>query len=97
MMTRGNDTIATFKNSLQIHGCMTKIHTRQKRLLGITSLHRKHRYFFTNVEAKKGYRSFETKEKAANWAKDQGLDMKTHEIYELQNGKKFQVRPIPRQ
>lgn len=76
---------------------MAKIHTRAKRLLGTPSTSRKHRYWFTNVEAKKGHKSFTTKEKAADWAKENGLDMKAHEIYELQNGKKFQVRPVPRQ
>lgn len=76
---------------------MAKIHTRAKRLLGLLSTHRKHRFWFTNVEAKKGHKSFETKEKALAWAKEQGVDMKTHELYELQQGKKYQIRPIPRQ
>jgi hypothetical protein len=76
---------------------MAKIHTRVKRLLGILSTHRKHRYFFTNVIAKKGHKSFVSKELAVAWAKENSVDMKTHEIYELQNGRKFQVRPIPRQ
>ena len=76
---------------------MSKIHTRAKRLLGVLSTHRMHRYFFSNVVAKKGHRSFETKEKAHAWAKENNVDMKTHELYELQNGKKFQIRPIPRQ
>ena len=76
---------------------MAKIHTRAKRLLGILSTHRKHRYFFTNVEAKKGHKSFTDKAKALEYAKEQKIDTKTHELYELQNGKKFQWRPIPRQ
>ena len=76
---------------------MSKIHTRAKRLLGITSFHRKHRFWFTNVVAKKGYKSFTDKAKAKEWAKETGIDMKTHELHELQNGKKFQWRPLPRQ
>ncbi len=76
---------------------MAKIHTRAKRLLGILSTHRKHRYFFSNVEAKKGFRSFTDKDKAMAYAKEQGIDTKKYELYTLQNGKKFQWRPIPRQ
>jgi hypothetical protein len=76
---------------------MAKIHTRAKRLLGILSTHRKHRYFFTNVEAKKGYKSFTDKEKAQVWAKENKIDTKTHELHVLQNGKKFQWRPLPRE
>jgi hypothetical protein len=74
---------------------MAKIHTRQKRLRGITSFHRKHRFWFTNVVAKKGYRSFVSKENALAWAKENAVDMKTHEIHEL-SAKKFQVRPLQR-
>ena len=75
---------------------MAKIHTRAKRLLGITSFHRMHRYWFTNVVAKKGYRSFTDKAKAEAYAKENGIDMKTHVLYELQGGKKLQWRPKPR-
>ncbi|HIH24870.1 TPA: hypothetical protein HA251_07595 [Candidatus Woesearchaeota archaeon] len=71
---------------------MSKIHTRQKRLLGITSLHRMHRYFFTNVVAKKGAKSFTDKDKAHAWAKEQKLDTKKYELYELPSGKKWQWR-----
>jgi hypothetical protein len=76
---------------------MAKIHTRAKRLLGILSTHRKHKFFFTNVEAKKGAKSFTDKEKAQTWAKEQKLDTKKYELHELQNGKKFQWRVVPRQ
>jgi hypothetical protein len=76
---------------------MTKIHTRAKRLLGLLSTHRKHKFFFTNVVAKTGYKSFVSKEKAQEWAKENKIDTKKMELYELQNGKKFQWRPIPRQ
>ena len=71
---------------------MSKIHTRAKRLLGITSLHRKHRYFFTNVIAKKGAKSFTSKDKAEVWAKEHKLDTKKYVLHPLQNGKKFQWR-----
>jgi hypothetical protein len=74
---------------------MAKIHTRAKRLLGITSTQRKHRFYFTSVTAKKGHKSFDTKEKAMEWAKQNSVDMKTHEVHTLRT--KFQVRPIPRQ
>jgi hypothetical protein len=76
---------------------MVKIHTRRKRLMGITSLHRKHRYFFTNVTPKKGYKSFLTKEKAHAWAKEHSVDTAKLVLYELQQGKKFQWRPKPRE
>jgi hypothetical protein len=76
---------------------MAKIHTRVKRILGVLSTHRKHRYFFTNVTPKKGAKSFTDKEKAIAWAKEQGIDTKKYELYTLQNGKKFQWRPIPRE
>jgi hypothetical protein len=91
------ESTATFLNPWQIHNAMSKIHTRVKRLLGITSLHRKHRYFFSNVTAKKGAKSFTDKEKALAWAKEQGLDSKKFELHTLQNGKKFQWRAIPRE
>jgi hypothetical protein len=71
---------------------MTKIHTRVKRLLGITSFHRKHRYFFTNVIAKKGAKSFTDKDKAKAWAKEQKIDTAKYELYELPSGKKWQWR-----
>ena len=76
---------------------MSKIHTRAKRLLGVLSTHRMHRYFFTNVEAKKGAKSFTDKDKANAWAKETKLDMKKYELHELQNGKKFQWRLLARQ
>jgi len=91
------DRTATFLKDLRIHAGMTKIHARAKRLLGITSFHRKHRFWFTTVTPKKGAKSFMSKEKAQEWAKEQGLDVKTHELRELQNGKKFQWRPLPRE
>jgi hypothetical protein len=74
---------------------MAKIHTRQKRLLGITSFHRKHRYFFTNVIAKKGFKSFETEEKAKAWAKEN--DVKGMELYQTPKAKKWQWRPKVRE
>lgn len=76
---------------------MVKIHTRAKRLLGLRSFHRKHRFWFTKVEAKTGPKSFTTKEKAMAWAKENGIDTKKHVLYELQQGKKFQWRPQPRE
>jgi hypothetical protein len=76
---------------------MSKIHTRAKRLLGVLSTHRKHKFFFTNVVAKKGAKSFTDKAKAEAWAKENKLDMKKHELHELQNGKKFQWRTLFRQ
>ena len=75
---------------------MTKIHSRKKRLLGIRSLHRKHRYFFTNVTPKTGPKSFGSKETAMAYAKEHGVDTGTHVLYELQGGKKLQWRPKPR-
>ncbi len=76
---------------------MAKIHTRVKRIMGITSLHRKHRYFFTNVTPKKGAKSFTDKAKAQEWAKTRGIDTKKHELYELPSGKKWQWRVKPRE
>jgi hypothetical protein len=85
-----------FLKGFEIHRPMTKIHTRAKRLLGILSTHRKHKYFFTNVVAKKGAKSFTDKAKAEAWAKENKLDTKKYELYELQQGKKFQWRPLLR-
>ncbi len=70
---------------------MVKIHTRPKRLKGILSTHRMHRFWFTNVVAKKGPKSFTDKDKAHVWAKEQGLDS-SYELYELPSGKKWQWR-----
>jgi hypothetical protein len=89
-MPRG--TTATFLKNLRFSGNMAKIHTRQKRLKGITSLHRKHRYFFTNVVAKKGAKSFTDKAKAQAWGEEKGLDTKKYELYTLPSGKKWQWR-----
>jgi hypothetical protein len=76
---------------------MKKIHTRKKRILGILSTHRKHRYFFTNVTPKKGYRSFADKAKAEAWAKENKVDTSKMELFQTRKAKKWQWRPIGRE
>ncbi len=75
---------------------MAKVHTKAKRMKKIRSTTIKHRYFFTRVVAKKGAKSFLTKDAAHQWAKEQGLDTGTHVLHELPSGKKFQWRETPR-
>jgi hypothetical protein len=76
---------------------MKKVHTRKKRILGILSTHRKHRYYFTNVVAKKGYKSFSDKDKASAWAKENEVNTSKMELYQTRVGKKWQWRPVTRQ
>lgn len=73
---------------------MAKIHTAQKRRKGIRSTSRKHRFWFTNVIAKIGHKSFASEEQAQAWAKEH--DTTDMVLHELQNGKKYQWRPKPR-
>lgn len=75
---------------------MAKIHTAVKRRLGIRSTTRKHRFWFTNVVAKKGAKSFTDRTKAEEWAKEHELDMEQYVLHEMQGGKKFQWRENPR-
>ncbi len=75
---------------------MVKIHTRVKRIKGTPTRTRKHRFWFTNVVAKKGFKSFDDKAKAIAWAKETSVDQKTFELYELPSGKKWQWRPLAR-
>lgn len=74
---------------------MAKIHTAQKRRKGIRSTTRKHRFWFSNVEAKKGAKSFASREKAQEWAKENGVDTKEMVLHETRAGK-IQWRPKPR-
>ena len=75
---------------------MVKIHTAVKRRLGIRSTTRKHRFWFTRVVAKRGEKSFVTKEKAEAWAKEHKVDTKKMVLHPLQNGKKYQWRAKPK-
>ena len=49
---------------------MSKRHTAPKRRKGAPTTTRRHRYWFSNVVAKKGAKSFATREKAQAWAKE---------------------------
>ena len=50
---------------------MTKIHTREKRKLGLSTSH-KHKYVFIKCKAKVKPRSFKTEEAAHAYAKEHG-------------------------
>lgn len=76
---------------------MGKVHTKEKRRLGIRSTTRKHRYWFTKAETSNGPRSFRSTDAAEQWAKEQGLDTKELELHELQQGKKYQWRKKPKE
>ena len=70
---------------------MVKYHTRSKRRKGIRSTTRKHRFWFTHTERKKGPKSFTSLEKAEAWAKD-NIDQKKYRLHVTPTGK-LQWRP----
>ncbi len=69
---------------------MSKRHTTPKRKLDTPTTTRRHRYYFSNVEAKTGHKSFPTREAAEMWAKEHGT--KGLVLHETLAGK-IQLRP----
>jgi len=76
---------------------MSKRHTTPKRKKDTPTTTRKHRFYFSNVVAKTGEKSFTNEAAAHTWAKETGVDTSKKVLYVLQNGKKFQWRATPRQ
>jgi len=67
---------------------MVKVHTRKKRLMGISS-GKRHRFHFEVAHPKKGDRTFASKEQADAYAKEKGI--KKYTIAPAKKNKRFKI------
>ena len=61
---------------------MKRLSTRVKRLKNLGTTNRMHRYWKGTAQGRTRMKSFETEEKARAWAKEQKLELKSHELRE---------------
>ncbi len=66
---------------------MPKFHTRQKRYKAVGATSQKHRFWKGNQQGRQRMKSFGTSERAKEWAKEQQLDEKLHELRQHPGGK----------
>jgi hypothetical protein len=67
---------------------MPKMHTRKKRLMGLSS-GKKHRFYFQTVKKKTGDRTFRTSEQADAYAKESGV--KSYDVIPAKKDKRFKI------
>ena len=69
---------------------MSKIHTRLKRKIGLSSS-RQHYFYFHTTVVKHRPKTFATGESADKWAAEHGLKLGEYSLKSAKKGKRFQV------
>ena len=70
---------------------MKKIHTRIKRIKGLSTHLRHYRYLHPGIKKPNRPKTFKTEETAKKWASDHGLKLNEYSLNKVKKNKKFQV------